>query len=134
MSSFNELWQKVMEQERKIKKGKWMSTSADSLTKDPKMKYKAHGKAQPGSLSGARLFFQVLYMWAAMDPQDRELMMMAAHFLYHVEGVMDAFDVTADVLYDETEGYGYPLLIQPVDPGSDGPDPFDLKEIETGES
>ena len=102
--SFNEAWEKLLLYDRKVKKGKWMALSSDSLEKDPKMKYKARGKPQPGSLDQARFFFQVLFLWAAMDPQDRDLMLLAAHCVRSIEGKMDAFAVEPDVMYDDDQG------------------------------
>lgn len=101
---FGDLLERVMLHERKAKKAKYQVLSKDSLEKDPKMKYKARGKPQPGVLDEARFFFQVLYVWASMDPQDRDLMLVAAHFIRNIEGKMDAFAVEPDVMYDDEPG------------------------------
>jgi len=116
--SFNELYEKVMEHDRKAKKGKWMALSEDSLDKDPKMKYKARGKAQPGTLDQARFFFQMLFLWGSMDPQDRDLMLVSAHCIRNIEGKMDAFAVEPDVMYDD-DGGGWPIYMAPGKGGED---------------
>ena len=126
---FTDLLERVMQTERKAKKGKYMVLSEDSLEKDPKMKYKARGKIQPGTLDQARFFFQVLFLWAAMDPQDRGLMLVAAHCIRNIEGKMDAFAVEPDVLYDDEPG-SWPIYMAP---GKGSQDPgFDLFEDLTG--
>jgi len=122
---FGELWEKVMLHDRKAKKGKWMALSEDSLEKDPKMKYKARGMKQPGTLDQARFFFQMLFLWAAMDPQDRDLMLISAHCIRNIEGKMDAFAVEPDVMYDDEPG-SWPIYMSP--PKGDQGMGFDLWE------
>jgi len=127
MSSFGELYEQLMLRDRKAKKGKWMALSQDSLEKDPKMKYKARGKPQPGALGQGRFFFQVLFLWAAMDPQDRDLMLMSAHCIRTIEGNMDAFAVEPDVMYDDDAGH-WPIYMA----AGKQDDPFDIFQDLTG--
>jgi len=116
---------RFMEEQRKKQKGKYMAVSDESKEMDPKTAYK---REQPGDLESSRFWFQCLLIYAACDPQDRGLMLLAAHAITYIESRMDKWGVKPDILYDETEGE-WPIYMRPRTGAMGGGDFTDTTRI-----